>query len=314
MKRLALVMLSLAFVLCACSGSGGETSIPAAEPPAALDPNPYSRTPIPEGTEYISNLHYENPGAMGDNDGPAVVIYSEQGYNKAEMEVALSQIDIHNIRSDGRVVAGYIFLGLTVYAPWGWMNSVDAGLVWSGRVGGWRLFYSSYDPKVWWHSTDVFLDPDKDYKIVLDSSEADGQVKLSVYDMDGGLADSADIVLNNALADGSNTAFYMNFAIDSGTDLQYDRSGNPTDDWEEIILYSTDDNIYMQNILISNAALYNSGEKVFWNEENTDRLSIWPSKKHGKVDYEVTRVFLFDGYSDYRIDLDMNRSLPGGTE
>lgn len=38
---------------------------------------------------------------MGDNDGPAVVIYSEQGYNKAEMEVALSQIDIHNIRSDG---------------------------------------------------------------------------------------------------------------------------------------------------------------------------------------------------------------------
>lgn len=181
-------------------------------------------------------------------------------------------------------------------------------------MGGWRLFYSSYDPKVWWHSTDVFLDPDKDYKIVLDSSEADGQVKLSVYDMDGGLADSADIVLNNALADGSNTAFYMNFAIDSGTDLQYDRSGNPTDDWEEIILYSTDDNIYMQNILISNAALYNGGEKVFWNEENTDRLSIWPSKKHGKVDYEVTRVFLFDGYSDYRIDLDMNRSLPGGTE
>lgn len=103
MKRLALVMLSLAFVLCACSGSGsgGEISIPAAEPPAALDPNPYSRTPIPEGTEYISNLNYENPGAMGDNDGPAVVIYSEQGYNKAEMEVALSQIDIHNIRSDG---------------------------------------------------------------------------------------------------------------------------------------------------------------------------------------------------------------------
>ena len=140
MKRLALVMLSLAFVLCACSGSGGETSIPAAEPPAALDPNPYSRTPIPEGTEYISNLHYENPGAMGDNDGPAVVIYSEQGYNKAEMEVALSQIDIHNIRSDGRVVAGYIFLGLTVYAPWGWMNSVDAGLVWSGRVAAGGCF------------------------------------------------------------------------------------------------------------------------------------------------------------------------------
>lgn len=205
----------LAFVLCACAARR-RNQLPAAEPPAALDPSPYSRTPIPEGTEYISNLHYENPGAMGDNDGPAVVIYSEQGYNKAEMEVALSQIDIHNIRSDGRVVAGYIFLGLTVYAPWGWMNSVDAGLVWSGRVGGWRLFYSSYDPKVWWHSTDVFLDPDKDYKIVLDSSEADGQVKLSVYDMDGGLADSADIVLNNALADGSNTAFYMNFAIDSG--------------------------------------------------------------------------------------------------
>ena len=88
-------------------------------------------------------------------------------------------------------------------------------------------------------------------------------------------------MLNNALADGSNTAFYMNFAIDSGTDLQYDRSGNPTDDWEEIILYSTDDNIYMQNILISNAALYNGGEKVFWNEENTDHLAEQKAREGG---------------------------------
>lgn len=65
MKKLALVMLSLAFVLCACSGSGGKISIPAAEPPAALDPNPYSRTPIPEG----DGIHLEPQLRKSGRDG-----------------------------------------------------------------------------------------------------------------------------------------------------------------------------------------------------------------------------------------------------
>ncbi len=150
----------LLFVLCACSGSGGETSIPAAEPPAALDPNPYSRTPIPEGTEYISNLNYENPGAMGDNDGPAVVIYSEQGYNKAEMEVA-PQPDRHPQHPQRRAGRRRLHLpradrlrAVGMDEQRGRRSGLERQ---SGRLAA--VFYSSYDPKVWWHSTDVFLDP-----------------------------------------------------------------------------------------------------------------------------------------------------------
>ncbi len=104
---------------------------------------------------------------------------------------------------------------------------------------------------------------------------------------------------------------WANFAIDSGTDLQYDRSGNPTDDWEEIILTAPTTTFICRTFSSPTPPCTTAAKKVFWNEENTDRLSIWPSKKHEKVDYEVTRVFLFDGYSDYRIDLDMNSSLPG---
>ena len=242
---------------------------PAFRPPSRPPRSTRTRIPAPRsprGRNTSQTSITKNPGAMGDNDGPAVVIYWSKAITRPRWRSPLSQIDIHNIRSDGRVVAGYIFLGLTVYAPWGWMNSVDAGLVWSGRVGGWRLFYSSYDPKVWWHSTDVFLDPTSDYKIVLDSSEGDGQVKLSVYDMDGGLADSADIVLNNALADGSNTAFFyeLRHRLGDRPAIRPQRQSHRRLGGDHPLQHRRQ-HLYAEHSHL-NAALYNGGEKVFWNE------------------------------------------------
>ena len=74
-----------------------------------------TRASIPEGMDYISNLNFKNTGKMGDNDGPAVCIYSKTGYNKGRMDIVVSQIKLNTERSDKKRVAAYMFLGVDIH-------------------------------------------------------------------------------------------------------------------------------------------------------------------------------------------------------
>ena len=66
------------------------------------------KAPLPENATLVTNLDYTNTGKMGDNDGPAVCVYAPEGYNKATLDIRMSEIRINTKRkSDGkRAVTG----------------------------------------------------------------------------------------------------------------------------------------------------------------------------------------------------------------
>lgn len=82
----------------------------------------------------ITSLTWKNSGdSMGDWDGPAYVVYSKTGYNKASFDIALSKIKINMVRkSDKKWANTYLFLGANLYNKNSWVNCVDAGLCFSG--------------------------------------------------------------------------------------------------------------------------------------------------------------------------------------
>jgi len=311
MKNIILTILIAAlilFLLVACGGVSSESETPT--------------------NEYITNLNYRNPGKMGDDDGPAMVIYSNVGYNRAEMTVRVSGIDMNTVRlvEHGRrpqyqALSAFLFLGVDVWSGEWWQNCFDAGLAWMGVDGGWRLFYNIFQPDVqdarsWWHS-DIILPSDQDYLLVVDTSQEDAKARLSVYDMDGNELDSIVFFVRGMLADGSNTSYYMNFAVDYPGTLKFDRDytmfeGRHDADWAEITLANTDHNLFMRNVVVEGAYIYNdSNGRMRWSAAQTSHLSVWPDLDYPQIDYEVIRVMVYEPYYHFRIEIDMNRNPNG---
>lgn len=267
-------------------------------------------------TPDFTNLTYDNgSGRMADTDGPAFVVYSKKGYNKATVDIRLSNVEIQNVRkSDNKFVNAYIFLGIDIYdAEGNWMNCADAGLCYSGRNGYWHLFYNIYQPKIEgaqsWYESKVKLNASHDYRLILDSSEEDEKVTITIYDLtENKVADSKEFGIAYSLASGENTSFLQNYALDYPDDVKFDTKGNPSeDDWPEITLYNTDQGIYMKNVQITRATLANSGNEVNWTEELTSNRGMWPDKNVA-IDYEVVKIYKDSFDTQFTVTFDMNRS------
>ncbi len=262
-----------------------------------------------------TNLGFTNSGRyQGDNDGPAYVIYSKIGYNKASFEFHMSQVKVNMRRkSDQRWTNSYIFLGVDVYDEnQEFLNCIDAGFCYSGGVQNWHLFYNLLNTTQGesWYESSVVLDETHDYKLILDCSEKDGAARLSVVDItaDNQIVDSAEFEVMYAKKDGSNLSMYQDFAIDFPEDIKRNRAGEYSkDDWEEITLYNTDEGIYLNNIVIHDAKLYSPDGEYRWSESRTNDHFMWPSAEFRKIDYACTKIRSQEKNNEIVLDLDMNR-------
>lgn len=179
-----------------------------------------------------TNLSYTNPGKMGDNDGPAVCVYAKPGYFRASLDIAVT---ISECRPCARTagLSTRTFSSASIFwmrAPPGSTASTQ-GLVRSGRNGAWHLFYNVYatpEGKSAWYESSVKLSADSDYRLVLDTSKEDEKAILSVYEIGSErLIDSVSFSAADMLCDGSNTAYYQNFALDFPDDLKVGADGKP---------------------------------------------------------------------------------------
>lgn len=311
-KAIAILCILTALCLISCSGGNEITPGGASESEESKVVREGKREPIPEGAKVITNSDYKNSGKMGDNDGPAYCVYSEKGFNKASMDVSISKINANTVRKDGRFVNAYMFLGCDVYDGAWWCNCFDAGFCYSGNKPQWHLFYNIYQPAVdresTWFESGVNLDGTHDYRLILDTSGEDEKAVITVWDItENKKADEKAFSVKDMKKDGSNTAYLMDFALDYPENLRKDAAGKDTDDWSEITLYNTDENLYIQNIVVSNVKIYASENEYVWDEKKTDCRSLWPDRADRKIDYVCVKV-IGDGYDhDFRVDLDMNR-------
>ena len=282
---------------------------------------PRPTLPEPAGSQSINSLTYKTPGnqRIGDWGGPAYTVYSQKGYNRVSMDIALSEVKINMLRkSDKKTLVGYAFLGMDIHDPAGgyWVNCLDAGIKYDGIKGKWVLFHFIYDvsapnqPK--WYESYKGLDPTHDYRLSLDCSKSDGWTTLAAYDLtEGREADSIMFQARYAKKDGSNVSFYQDFAIDMPEDVTRDHQGNVYKDdgtlsdevWEKIILYNTDEDVYIRNMKITNSCL--NGKP--WTADKTRLRGFSPDTRQTHIDYQVVRVSRANFDNEFRIDIDMNR-------
>lgn len=276
------------------------------------------KIPLPENVKVQTNLDFDNKGKkMGDSDGPAYCVYSKVGYNKASMDVLISKLKVNSIRkSDKKFVNMYMFLGCDVLSsPTGWwVNCFDCGFCYSGSHPSWHLFYNIYEPatenQAGWYESSVKLDPTHDYRLILDTSSADEKAYLLVYDLtDGKKADEATFYVKNLKADGSSTSYLMDFAIDYPGNTKMGVDGKPSEDWFDITLYNTDEDLYLQNIIVENVKIWKNGAGSVWDNNVTDHRALWPDCNMKEIDYPCTFLVCDEENYDssFRVDLDMNR-------
>ncbi len=251
---------------------------------------------------------YANKGKMSDTDGPAVCIYTSKGCNKARITVDLNSCELSLVRSDGRHVNAYVFLGIDIFDEYGnWINCIDAGLCKSGAGGKWHIFYNLYDAPegtYTWYESKIGIDPGV-YILELDSSSKDGYAKIKVLTEDERTVDHKSFVSIGSKADGSNTSYLQNYALDFPGNLILDTKGNSTKDFVEVVLYNTNQDLFFRNINVFDAKLWYSGQETLWTEKETTSAGIWPDKKCN-IGYDTVRLFVTEKFNSMKIDLDMN--------
>lgn len=259
----------------------------------------------------ISTLDYENTGKMGDQDGPAFAVYSNIGYTGASAIMDVENMEIDTVMKGGKFINAYCFFGVDVYDDSGtwWQNCVDVGLCWSGRYGGWHLFYNMYEPlnegTPTWYESRIKLPKDDIYEMSMTITE-DNYATLTIKGQKTGKTDSVTLEVKGARADGKNTAMLFNVALDYPPDTKVDREGNPCEDWTEITLANSDKGLFFRNFHVWDLKLYKGETASDWTDDLSSAVSIWPDKAVEGFDYSPTQVGLFGG-AEYVIDLDMNR-------
>lgn len=259
----------------------------------------------------IDSLTYTNNDRMGDLDGPAFAIYSHIGYNGASAAIDLKNAQLQRLLPDGRFINAYAFFGIDVYAGEWWQNCVDVGFCRSGKTGKWHLFYNMYEPlnestPTWYESSKTL--PDDIYDMTF-TMEGDQYVRLTVTGRNRGRTDTVLVEVKGAKADGSNTAFLFNAALDYPPDTMVDREGKSCTDFVEITLANTDLGLYFRNLYVSDLKLYSAEkpEGEVWTSDLIQSTGIWPDQSVQGFDYAPTTVYTFDG-SAFVIDLEMNRT------
>ena len=267
--------------------------------------------PMENASNIISSLDYANTGKMGDVDGPAFAVYSNVGYTGASAVLDIANMEIKTVPKDGKFVNGYCFFGIDVFDDSGkwWQNCVDVGLCWSGRIGGWHLFYNMYEPlnegTPTWYESSIKLPKDDIYDMSFEIIK-DNYATLTIKGQKTGATDSVTLEVKGARADGKNTAMLFNVALDYPPNTKVDREGNPCEDWVEITLANSDKGLYLRNFHVWDLALYQGDTKSDWTDDLSSAISIWPDQAVEGFDYSPTQVGLFGG-TEYVINLDMNR-------
>ena len=305
MKKLLAVLLAallLAFSV-SCTDSSDESS-------QAESVGESSDSLLENAKKVLRSLEYKNIGKMGDTDGPAFAVYSNVGFSAAEVTLDIAGMDINTLMPDGRYVNGYSFLGIDVYNSGDyWMNCVDAGLCWSGAKGGWHLFYNLYEPlnesTPTWYESRRILPKDDVYTMKLELIGND-KALLTIKGENSGKTDSIELEVKGALADGSNTAFLFNTALDYPPDTKLDQNGDPTEDWVEITLANSDKGIKLRDFRASGLKLFKGETATDWSDADTAAVSIWPDKTIKGFDYSPTEIGVINS-DEFYINLDMNR-------
>ncbi len=328
MKRFCIWVLVLLFVLSGCALQEDITSEDSKEE-AIVSEEESIESDVSEAPDFeevdrmrepdLTNLTHKNYGKMGDDDGPAYVVYGKKGYNKASFDLHLSKVEINNIRnSDGKHVNAYLFLGMDIYDEKGnWVNCLDTGFSYTGGNNGWRLFYNLYTTKSGesgWFMSQTRLDPTKDYRLTLDSSEKENRSKVSIKELETGKTIDVKIFESAfSLPDGSNTAYLQNYALDYPDNVKLiSPEEKSEDDFVGITLYNSDEGLYMNNVNIRNVTLYSPEGEVAWGEEQTQNRSSWPDigiwqGEEAKIDYPVVKVWFLSMDDNFTLDFDMNR-------
>ena len=304
MKKL-LFLLCFGLLLTACSSPDTEGSPDVTDAPDATD--------IPNPKTVLSTLDYKNTGKMGDTDGPAFAVYSNLGYTGASATLDIAGMEINTVLPGGRFINGYAFFGIDVYNKTGswWQNCVDVGLCWSGQNGGWHVFYNMYEPlnetTYTWYESNVILPKDDIYHMSLQLTE-DNYALLTVEGQNSGMKDEVRVEVKGALADGRNTAFLFNTALDYPPNTKVDRNGKRSEDFAEITLANTDKGLYLRSFRVEDLTLYQGDTASAWTNDKSksSAVSIWPDKSIAGFDYSPT-VVETSGGTEYTIHLDMNR-------
>ncbi len=319
-KFLCVCLAALCLCLAACGGaevSQAESSVSSVESVEESSMESSEEVSIDvigelrdSATGKLDSLTYTNNGRMGDLDGTAFAIYSPIGYNGASGTIDLKNAQLRRVLPDGRFINAYAFFGVDVYSGEWWQNCVDVGFCRSGQTGKWHLFYNMYEPlnegtNTWYESSKTL--PDDIYDMTF-TMEGDQYVRLTVTGRNRGRTDTVLVEVKGAKADGSNTAFLFNAALDYPPDTMLDREGNPCSDFVEITLACTDLGLYFRNLYVSELKLYSEDkpEGETWTSELAQSTGIWPDQTNVGFDYAPTTIYTFDG-SAYVIDFDMNR-------
>lgn len=311
MKKLILLFVSLVLVvsLFACENNTQEESSVDDSSVVENESSLSEESQDSVSSTVINSLNYTNKGRMGDTDGPAFAVYSEKGYNAASVVLDMASVEMKNVLPDGRYLNGYSFLGIDIYDGDFWMNCIDAGFCWSGRRGGWHIFYNIYETltpntRSWYESSKIL--PSYDSYVMRLEIIDDNYARLTVRGVTTGVTDDVLIQVKGAKKDGSNTAFLFNSALDFPPDTKVDRNGAPSENWTEITLANTDLGIQFKSLKATELTLYEEGVETPWTNDKNSSVSIWPDKDVYGFDYAPTEVTLYDG-TEYLINFDMNR-------
>ena len=129
---------------------------------------------------------------------------------------------------------------------------------------------------------------------------------LTVEGQNNGVKDEVRLEVKGASADGSNTSFLFNAALDYPPNTKIGQDGKFCDDFVDITLASSDKGIYLRSLHVTDLTLYRDETSFKWTNDKCTAISIWPDQKIKEFDYSPTVVETFDG-TEYIIDLDMNR-------
>ena len=296
MKKFLLLLLCSGLLLTSCGNTGGSTE-------SSEDGN---------GRKVISSADYVNFGRMADTDGPAFAVYSKTGYSGASASLDLGSMEVNTLMPNNKFINGYAFFGIDVYAGANssqWRNCVDVGLCWSGREGGWHVFYNIYErlnaSTPTWYESNIILPSDDIYDLSLTIVE-ENYALFTIKGRTNGASDEVRVEIKGAAADGSNTALLFNAALDYPPNTKVNSEGKRSEDFVEITLTHTDKGLYMRNIIVEDLTLYQGETAVKWTTDKNSSVGLWPDKTKKRFDYAPTSVELFDG-TKYIINFDMNR-------